>query len=124
MVQVDIWYLNWLQQLAWIRFICAFTARFLQAFLDWIRASSDSQEVLRLQHCSETTEEDEEKKIEVLKEKEAFGRAQVLEIVSILAIKHFSDKSTWRGRMKLPKYHKCFREFWENHIDKKYVEKT
>ncbi|MEI7719156.1 MAG: hypothetical protein WCI72_04765 [archaeon] len=38
-------------------------------------------------------------------------------------IKHFSDKSTWRGRLKLPKYKKSFREFWEDHIDDKYLKK-
>jgi len=38
-------------------------------------------------------------------------------------IKRFADKSTWRGRSRLPKYRKCFKEFWEENIDSKYVEK-
>jgi len=38
-------------------------------------------------------------------------------------IKKFADKSTWRGRSKLPKYRKTFKEFWQNHIDWKYVKK-
>ena len=37
-------------------------------------------------------------------------------------IKKFADKSTWRGRQRLPKYRKCFKEFWEKYIDPKYVE--
>ena len=37
-------------------------------------------------------------------------------------IKRFGDKSTWRGRVRLPKYRACFKEFWEENIDKKYVE--
>ncbi len=36
-------------------------------------------------------------------------------------IKHFSDKSTWRGRWKLPKYKKSFREFWEAYTEEKYI---
>jgi len=36
-------------------------------------------------------------------------------------IKHFADKSTWRGRSRLPKYRKTFKEFWEKHIEWKYV---
>jgi hypothetical protein len=36
-------------------------------------------------------------------------------------IKRFADKSTWRGRARLPKYRKCFKEFWEHYIDSKYV---
>ncbi len=36
-------------------------------------------------------------------------------------IKHFTDKSTWRGRLKLPKYKKSFKKFWEENIDKRYV---
>ncbi len=36
-------------------------------------------------------------------------------------IKRFADKSTWRGRARLPKYRKCFKEFWEQYIDKKFV---
>jgi len=36
-------------------------------------------------------------------------------------IKRFADKSTWRGRRRLPKYRKSFREFWEQHVDRKYV---
>ncbi len=37
-------------------------------------------------------------------------------------IKKFANKSTWRGRSKLPKYRRCFKEFWETHIDFKFVE--
>ena len=37
-------------------------------------------------------------------------------------IKRFADKSTWRGRMRLPKYRKCFKEFWEENSDRKFVE--
>lgn len=36
-------------------------------------------------------------------------------------IKSFADKSTWRGRSRLPKYRKSFLEFWEKHIDSKYL---
>jgi hypothetical protein len=36
-------------------------------------------------------------------------------------IKSFADKSTWRGRARLPKYHKSFLAFWESHIDSRYV---
>jgi hypothetical protein len=36
-------------------------------------------------------------------------------------IKRFGDKSTWRGRAKLPKYRKSFREFWEHHVEARYV---
>lgn len=36
-------------------------------------------------------------------------------------IKFFSDKSTWVGRIKLPKYKKSFRNFWENHLEDKYI---
>ena len=39
-------------------------------------------------------------------------------------IKKFADKSTWRGRRKLPKYKKSFRTFWENHLDERYIQKT
>jgi len=37
-------------------------------------------------------------------------------------IKRFADKSTWRGRARLPKYRACFKRFWEQNIDDKYVE--
>ena len=37
-------------------------------------------------------------------------------------IKRFADKSSWRGRSRLPKYRKCFKEFWEEHVDSKYAE--
>jgi hypothetical protein len=37
-------------------------------------------------------------------------------------IKRFADKSTWRGRARLPKYKACFKKFWEENIDSKYVE--
>ena len=36
-------------------------------------------------------------------------------------IKQFADKSTWRGKIRLPKYRKSFKEFWEKNIDWKYV---
>ena len=39
-------------------------------------------------------------------------------------IKRFADKSTWRGRARLPKYRKSFKEFWEKNIDWKYVVKS
>lgn len=38
-------------------------------------------------------------------------------------IKYFSDKSTWRGRWKLPKYKKSFRKFWEKGIDSRYIKR-
>jgi len=37
-------------------------------------------------------------------------------------IKRFADKITWRGKARLPKYRKCFKEFWEANIDTKYLE--
>jgi len=39
-------------------------------------------------------------------------------------IKKFADKSTWRGRSRLPKYRKSFKEFWEKYIDWNYVIKN
>jgi hypothetical protein len=39
-------------------------------------------------------------------------------------IKKLADKSTWRGRSKLPKYRKSFKEFWEKHIDWNFVIKN
>lgn len=36
-------------------------------------------------------------------------------------IKRFADRSTWRGRARLPKYRKSFREFWERHIEARFV---
>jgi hypothetical protein len=36
-------------------------------------------------------------------------------------IKMFADKSTWRGRFRLPKYRRSFKKFWEEHIDWDYV---
>ncbi len=36
-------------------------------------------------------------------------------------IKKFANKSTWRGRSRLPKYRRSFKEFWETHIDFRYV---
>jgi hypothetical protein len=36
-------------------------------------------------------------------------------------IKRFADKSTWQGRMRIPKYRKCFKKFWEENIDSKFV---
>ncbi len=38
-------------------------------------------------------------------------------------IKRFANKSTWRGRARLPKYRACFKKFWAENIDSKYVEK-
>ncbi|MGA2682660.1 MAG: hypothetical protein ABSF44_12765 [Candidatus Bathyarchaeia archaeon] len=37
-------------------------------------------------------------------------------------IKRFADKSTWRGRARIPKYRKCFKKFWEENMDSKYVQ--
>ncbi len=37
-------------------------------------------------------------------------------------IKRFADKSTWRGRARLPKYRASFKKFWEKNIDYKFVE--
>ena len=37
-------------------------------------------------------------------------------------IKRFANKSTWRGRARLPKYRACFKKFWEENINSKYVE--
>jgi hypothetical protein len=37
-------------------------------------------------------------------------------------IKRFADKSTWRGRMRIPKYRACFKRFWEENMDSKYIE--
>jgi hypothetical protein len=37
-------------------------------------------------------------------------------------IKKFADKSTWRGRSRLPKYRRSFKEFWETNIDPKFVD--
>ena len=39
-------------------------------------------------------------------------------------IKKFADKSTWRGRSRLPKYRKSFKEFWTKNIDWTYVIKN
>jgi hypothetical protein len=39
-------------------------------------------------------------------------------------IKHFVDKSTWRGKFKLPKYKKSFRIFWEDNINSRYIIKN
>lgn len=36
-------------------------------------------------------------------------------------IKMLADKSTWRGRRRLPKYRKSFKGFWQEHIDWDYV---
>lgn len=38
-----------------------------------------------------------------------------------IEIKHFADKSNWRGQARLPKYRKSFLHFWENHIDPRYL---
>jgi|SRR5579859_1157012 len=37
------------------------------------------------------------------------------------AIKSSADKSTWRGKAKLPKYRQSFLQFWEKHIDHRYL---
>src|SRR5208283_5004059 len=39
-------------------------------------------------------------------------------------IKRFANKSTWRGRSRLPKYRASFKKFWEENIDSKYIEKS
>jgi hypothetical protein len=39
-------------------------------------------------------------------------------------IKSFADKSSWRGRARLPKYRKSFLTFWEHHIDSRYLIQT
>lgn len=36
-------------------------------------------------------------------------------------IKSFADKSTWRGRARLPKYRGAFERFWERHVDARYL---
>jgi hypothetical protein len=36
-------------------------------------------------------------------------------------IKQFADRSSWRGRQRLPKYRRAFRAFWEQHCQSKYV---
>jgi hypothetical protein len=36
-------------------------------------------------------------------------------------IKYCADKSSWRGKRMLPKYNALFRDFWERHIDERYV---
>lgn len=37
-------------------------------------------------------------------------------------IKHFADKSSWRGKTKLPKYRKSFTEYWKANTDRKYMQ--
>ena len=37
-------------------------------------------------------------------------------------IKRFANKSTWRGRRRIPKYRASFKKFWEENIDSKFVE--
>ncbi len=39
-------------------------------------------------------------------------------------IKKFADKSTWRGRSRVPKYRKSFKNFWEKNIDWNYAIKN
>ena len=39
-------------------------------------------------------------------------------------IKFFADKSTWRGRSRLPKYNEKFKAFWESHINEEFVLKS
>ena len=36
-------------------------------------------------------------------------------------IKQFADRSTWRGRRRIPKYRKSFRVFWEHVVERKYL---
>jgi hypothetical protein len=36
-------------------------------------------------------------------------------------IKQFADRSTWRGRRRIPKYRKSFRIFWEHLVERKYL---
>lgn len=36
-------------------------------------------------------------------------------------IKSFANKSTWRGQARLPKYRKSFLQFWEHHLDRRYL---
>jgi hypothetical protein len=36
-------------------------------------------------------------------------------------IKQFADRSTWRGRRRIPKYRKSFRVFWEHLVERKYL---
>jgi hypothetical protein len=36
-------------------------------------------------------------------------------------IKQFADRSTWRGRQRLPKYRKSFGAFWNSHLEDKYL---
>lgn len=36
-------------------------------------------------------------------------------------IKSFADRSTWRGRARLPKYRASFERFWERHLDARYL---
>jgi hypothetical protein len=38
-----------------------------------------------------------------------------------MEIKSSVDKTTWHGQTKLPKYGEAFRQFWENHIDNRYL---
>jgi hypothetical protein len=35
-------------------------------------------------------------------------------------IKQFADKSTWRGRRRLPEFRRSFRAFWEQLVDPRY----
>jgi hypothetical protein len=36
-------------------------------------------------------------------------------------VKRLADRSTWRGRVRLPEYRKVFCELWQQHIDEKCV---
>ena len=38
-----------------------------------------------------------------------------------MEIKSSVDKTTWRGQARLPKYGKSFHQFWEKHIDNRYL---
>lgn len=39
-------------------------------------------------------------------------------------IARFADRSTWRGRQRLPKYRKAFGAFWRSHLDEKYEQRV
>jgi hypothetical protein len=36
-------------------------------------------------------------------------------------IKQFADRSTWRGRRRIPKFRKSFRVFWKHLVERKYL---
>jgi hypothetical protein len=39
-------------------------------------------------------------------------------------IKQFVDRTTWRGRSRLPKYRKAFGTFWKHHVREEYVKRA